>query len=213
MKYFGFLLVLTLFSCEKKKNANRESLNLPTAVVQKSVISAEDSDANSPWFGYYQNQNPDFTKDLFELKGKDSIVYRPGTVKILHEKGFNEVYEPFLIFNKSKTKYLDLDSYHWFPLPDGSAAFEADQQIVLVDTKARTAKQIAFFGPSFTIEDAYWKGDTVAVLLGNSYEKVPFMLKYNFEKKQIQNFQYPDTLVFTIPYSKIRLRNKGIKVD
>ncbi len=120
---------------------------------------------------------------------------------------------PLFFFNESKSKYVDFDSYQWFTGPDGYAGFEADQQVVLVDMKKKEARQIAFFGPSYWIEDAYWKGDSAVVLLGNSYEKVPFILKYNFEKNEVQNFQYPDTLKIETPYFTMRLRSKGIKAD
>ncbi|AZI31674.1 hypothetical protein [Kaistella carnis] len=108
---------------------------------------------------------------------------------------------------------MDFDSYQWELLPDGSAAFEADQALILVDLKNRKAQQIAFFGPSFWIEDAYWKGDSVAVVLGNTYEKVPFIMEYNFNKKIINNYKYPDTLKIGEFYSKYRLKRKGIQVD
>lgn len=96
-------------------------------------------------------------------------------------------------------------------MEDGTAGFEADQQVALVNVNSNEAKQIAFFGPSYWIEDAYWKGDSAVVLLGNSYDKVPFVMKYNFDKNTVQNYQYTDTLKFEKNYSNIRLDKKGIK--
>ena len=131
----------------------------------------------------------------------------------MNKKGFNEIYKPFLVFNQSKTQYLDFDSYNWFVDAHGNASFDADQQVVVVDLKNNTAKQIAFLGPSFWIEEAYWKGDSVAVLLGNSYDKVPFINVYNFKKNRMKYYEYPDTLRFKTTYSTIRLRNRGIKAE
>lgn len=211
MKGFIFLLLLLFFSCDQKVKTNPSNNINPQKV--ENTKKANDSLYSHSWFLYYQKDNPDFNPELFQLTQTSPITFGQTSIKILNKKGFNEIYKPFLVFNESKSKYLDFDSYNWFLAPDGTAGFEADQQVVLVDYKKKEAKQIAFFGPSFWIEDAYWKGDSVAVLLGNTYEKVPFMMKYNFEKNQVQNFQYPDTLKIEMPYSKTRLRSKGIKVE
>lgn len=213
MKYL-FILFFTLFlSCEQKI----ENDSAQTQIVEKAKPAVDSStsefDESQPWFAYYQKENSNFKAKSFQLKDSSAITYQESSIAILNQKGFNEIYKPFLVFNKSKDKYIDFYSYQWFLEPNGTAGFEADQQIVLVDYKNKSAKQIGFFGPSYWIEDAYWKGDSAVVLLGNTYEKVPFILKYNFEKNKVQNFQYPDTLKITVPYSKLRLRNHGIKVE
>ena len=213
MKGLLFLTLLLFFSCEKKVKTNPEKNVEKPKVENPTTPTAKDSIELLPWFKYYQKENANFKSASFKLKQTTPISYQNSSIIILNQKGFNEVYKPFLIFNKSKSKYLDFDSYQWFLAPDGSAGFEADQQVVLVDYKKKEARQIAFFGPSFWIEDAYWKGDSVSVLLGNTYEKVPFMMKYNFNKNEVQLFEYPDTLKIQIPYSKVRLRNHGIKVE
>lgn len=213
MKYL-FILFFTLFlACEQKKNTD----SAKTQTVEKTKPDVDSTshefDELQPWFAYYQKENPDFKPELFQLKDSSLFSYEESSIAILNQKGFNEVYKPFLIFNKSKDQYIDFDSYQWFVEPNGTAGFEADQQIVLVDYKNKTAQQIGFFGPSYWIEDAYWKGDSAVVLLGNTYEKVPFILKYNFESNTLKNYKYSDTIKFENSYSKIRLRNKGIKVD
>ena len=96
---------------------------------------------------------------------------------------------------------------------DGSASFEADQQIVLVDWKKKKAQHIAFFGPSFWIEEAFWKDDSEVFLLGNSYEKVPFIIEFNLAKNWKKYYKYSDTLKFETSYTNERLRSKGIKTD
>ena len=213
MKVYLFLLLFLLFSCEQKvkdetvQKVNKPSVETSTSVAEKNRLESQ------PWFQYYQAQNPELKIDFFSLEETSPISYEKTNVKILNQKGFNEIYKPFLIFNESKDKYLDLDSYHWFLGADGSASFEADQQVVLVDLKNKNAKQIAFFGPSFWIEDAYWKGDSIAVLLGNTYEKVPFFMEYNFENNTKKYYKYSDTLKFETSYSKVRLKNKGINTD
>lgn len=213
MKGFIITLLLLFFACDKKVKTISASNSKTSKVENPAESKVYEILYNHTWFQYYQKENPAFKFENFQLKEAYPIVYQKSSVTIMNEKDFNEIYTPFFIFNESKRKYVDFDSYQWFPASDGYAEFEADQQVVLVDMKKKEARQIAFFGPSYWIEDAYWKGDSAVVLLGNSYEKVPFILKYNFEKNIVQNFQYPDTLKIETTYSKMRLRSKGIKVD
>ena len=213
MKGFLLLILIILFSCEQKEKMDPVSNKQFQKVENTNDFEGNDMAYKHPWFDYYQRENPEFSPELFQLKQTSPISYQESSIFILNQQGFNEVYKPFLVFNESKGKYLDFDSYQWFVERDGSAGFEADQQVVLVDLKKKEANQIAFFGPSYWIEDAYWKGDSVAVLLGNSYDKIPFIMKFNFEKNKVQNFQYPDTLKIKTAYSKFRLRSKGIEVD
>lgn len=214
MKRPIILLWLLIFSCsDKKEKVNNSHLpEKPDPSVMERKPQPENKALDS-WVNYYKKTNPDFSADKFALSNTSAITYYPSNVKVMNEEGFNEIYKPFFVFNESKTHYLDFDSYQWNIAADGSASFEADQEVALVDYKNKTAQRIAFFGPSFTVEEAYWKGDSVAVLLGNSYEKVPCMMKYNFKKKTVENFQYPDTLKFDIPYSKVRLQKFGIKTE
>ena len=213
MKPILFLILLLLFSCEKKIKSSSPEKKPETAVADSSTITENDITAAHPWFSYFKEENPNFDADAFKLTQNSPINYQKSTITILNQKGFNEIYKPFFVFNESGTQYLDFDSYQWELLPDGSAGFEADQQVALVDYQNKKVRQIAFFGPSYWIEDAYWKGDSVAVLLGNSYEKVPFIMKYNFNKNEVKHFEYSDTLKIEIPYSEVRLRSKGIKVQ
>ena len=213
MKGSIFLLLILLFSCEEKvKTADSQKLNKPKTETS-STIEENHILESQLWFQYYRTKNPSFQAKLFHLEETSTINYQKATISILNEKSFNKIYHPFLIFNENKNKYLDFDSYNWFLETDGSASYEADQQVVLVDLKKKTAKQIAFFGPSSWIEDAYWKGDSIAVLMGNSYEKVPFIMEYNFSKNLKKEFNYSDTLKFETSYSKIRMERKGIRVE
>ena len=203
---------MTFLACTEKKENSVVIRPTVTKVTAKPVEKLIDSTFQN-WLTYYQIGNPDFAKEKFSLTETSPIIYNPSNVIVMNQKGFNEVYKPFFVFNQSKTAYLDFDSYHWILGKDGSASFEADQEIALVDLKTKTAKQIAFFGPSYRIEEAYWQGDSTAVLLGNTYEKVPFILSFNFVKNTKQHFQYPDTLKFEKPYSEVRLQKFGIRTQ
>lgn len=210
MKDYAFLLLTLLFSCDEKP---KSPANLTTSKSKSTQITKQNDSSLNKWLQYYQSENPDFQLDNFKLKETSKISFRETSVPILNKEGFNETYKPFLVFNKSKDHYLDFDSYNWFLEANGTAGFEADQQVVLVDLKQKKARQIAFFGPSFWVEEAYWKGDSVAVLLGNSYDKIPFKTEYNFLQNTVKYYQSADTLKFETPYFKMRLRKKGIKID
>ncbi len=208
-----FLLLLLLFSCDQKMKPKSEpKANLPKKANSQNFIPKNEVKLQ-PWFTYYKTIDTTFKFENFVLKETTPISYQKSTIFILNEMGFNETYKPFLIFNKTKEKYIDFDSYQWFLDNNGSANFEADQQVVLVNWKKKEAQQIAFFGPSYWIEDAFWKEDSVVVLLGNSYEKVPFIMEFNLLKNKKKYYQYSDTIKFENAYSKVRLRSKGIKVD
>ena len=213
MKGYILLLFLVFISCEKQEKSQNTETSATALKTEKSDKKAQDFLELTDWFKYYKEKNPAFSAEKFTIQQTSPLSYGETSVKILNEKGFNEIYAPFFIFNESKDHYLDIDSYHWIISPDGYAGFEADQQIVLVDIKKKEARQIAFYGPSFRIEDAVWKGDSVAVLLGNSYEKVPFKVEFNFPKNLVKNYQYSDTLKFEKPFSEIRLEKKGIKIN
>lgn len=208
------LLFVIIISCadKKEKDSPKSEPAAPETTEKPKTVKPQDS-ALVSWLSHYRKENPDFDEKNFILTSTSAISYNPSNVVVMNKKSFNEIYKPFFIFNDSKNKYLDFDSYHWFVSKDGNASFEADQQVALVDMKEKSAVQIAFFGPSYRIEEAFWKGDSTAVLLGNSYEKVPFMMKFNFPKNTVQHFQSRDTLKFDVPYSQIRLQKFGIKTN
>ena len=214
MKRLVFSLIILLFSCSDKQE--KEPTSAMPEKTKNHVTEKKSEPQNTvlnSWLSHYRKTNPDFEVEKFTVSGKSEITYYPSNMRVLNEKGFNEIYKPFLVFNESKTHYLDFDSYQWAIAADGRASFEADQEVALVDYQNKTAQRIAFFGPSYNVEDAYWEGDSVAVLLGNSYEKVPFIMKYNFKKKTVESLQYSDTLKFDVPYAKVRLKKFGIKTE
>lgn len=213
MKVYYLFLFTLLFSCDEKNKPLYSEETDAKKTETSAKIPEKDTTNLHPWFQYYRKENPNFKREIFKPQESTPITYRESFAPILHQKGFNPIYKPFLVFNQDRDQYLDFDSYQWELLPDGSAAFEADQALILVDLKNKKAQQIAFFGPSFWIEDAYWKGDSVAVILGNTYEKVPFIMEYNFNKKIVNNYKFPDSLKIGEFYSKYRLRRKGIQVD
>lgn len=209
MKYFTLLaLGILLSSCNKKNEQVSSTAIVPT---KTDTLKNTESETLQRWISFYKTTNPDFSVDKFSLSGTSEIAFTKGYVPGNFETQFNQIYEPFLVYNESKTQYLDFDSYHWQLDGRGTPIFEADQQVNLVNIPEKKVQQIGFFGPSFRIEEGYWEGDSVAVVLGNTYEKVPFFIKYNLIKNTKENYQYPDTLRFEKSYFYHRLMEKGFR--
>jgi len=210
MKYVFLLIFLFVIGCtESSKTAS----HTPPRSLKKTSVRNTVVDPVSPWFQFYLNENPSFDNSKFYLKNISVLPSAPTSISILSDKKFDEIYKPFLVFNSDSSRYLDFDSYHWFADEDRVAGFEADQQLVLVDLKKDRARQLMFTGPSFLIEDVYWKGDSAAVVLGNSSDRIPFASVFNFNKNQQRNYGYPDTLRYKKSYYEKRLNDKGIKTD
>jgi len=211
MKLSIIFLLFLILSCDKKQeNTSVKEIN-QEIIVKNEKLSADDIDLSNPWFQFYQKENPNFKQELFELHQTSPITYHKSSILPLNEKGFDKVYYPFLIFDESKNLYIDFDSSNWICDDAEHVYFEVDQQVVLVDLKKKKSNQIGFFGSSSWIEDGYWKGDSVAVLLGNGYDKKPFILKYNFKKNMLKNYKYLDTINSKTSYSIFRMKSKGLK--
>ena len=184
MKNYTFLILILFFSCEQKvKTGSNVNAAKSNTTIPLKIPKEEDSILTA-WSQYYQKENPNFKPELFLLKETSPISYRESSVDILHQKGFNEIYKPFLVFNKSRDHYIDFDSYNWFIDPNGNAGYEADQQVVVVDLKKKSAKQIAFFGPSFWVKMRIGK-----VILWQYYWGIPTRkshLKWSLILKQIK---------------------------
>lgn len=210
--FFVFTLML---SCSDKKE-NKDSAVI---VSEKEKVAATEKPAAVPeiptdWLQYYTERDSEFTPDRFRfLEERPFDLSLEGHVPGKYEEDFNPIYKPFLVFNPSKTLYLDFDSYHWSLAPDGNAGFEADQELNLIDLNNKSVSRVAFYGPSFWIEDAYWKNDSVFVTLENSYDRVLFMNEYDLKTMKKKSYQYPDTLKFSSDFAKLRLKKNGIKVE
>lgn len=212
MKFYLILICIFFNSCQKKiENTAKNTDNLIQSKNEQFFFE-DSSFQNQPWFRFYSKENSNLKQKLFKLQGIDSISYRESSIITTFNKQFNQVYKPFLVYNETKNKYIDFDSSNWISEDSVHVYFDVDQQIVLVDIEKHQSKQIAFFGSSSWIEDAYWKGDSVAILIGNGYDKKPFLLKYNFEKEVIENYKSLDTINSSDSYSIFRLKSKGLKM-
>ena len=207
--YILISVVLFFAACGEKKDHIDPALKTsdPATSSNNTVRVNENLEK---WLRFYRAGNPDFSFDRFALTDSATINYNASNVPANFEMNFNKVYEPFLVYSPDRKKYIDFNSYHWIPDENGNPGFEADQQVTLVHLPSKNVRQLAFFGPSFTIEEAFWEGDSIAVLLGNTYEKVPFYIRNNLNRNMKYTYRYPDTLTFEKSYIEERLKLKGI---
>jgi len=165
------------------------------------------------WLNFYQQENPDLKLENFEFLESKKLETMKGTVSGIFDPEFDSVYLSFLIYNPSKTMYLDLDSYHWTLDKDGNALFEAGQEIDLVNLKDKTVTRVAFFGPPYWAEDAFWVTDSAFVLLQNSDRNEAGFQLFNLKENSVSTYSYSEPLKIRDEfYNDFRLKNKGIKV-
>ncbi|WP_300673180.1 hypothetical protein [Soonwooa sp.] len=212
MKTISVFILLAVISCNKRmqqpivdhsKNGKSET----RASQEKSVDSVYKN-----WIAYYVNHDKHFRPDAIKNLGEsDFDADREGGTVPVYEADFDKIYTPFLIYNPSRTRYLDFEN--WVLDDDGNAGFDVDQELNLVDLKTKKVKKIAFYGSYYWVEDAYWKNDDVFVTLENNYDHVLNKSEYNLKTHKMTNYQFVDTLNFVSEYTQERLKRHGIKTE
>ncbi|MBA5628745.1 hypothetical protein [Moheibacter lacus] len=219
----SLLFSAVLFSCSDKKD---ESVSEEILTETDSLDYAEEPETENSaladlqsnatfknWRKHYQSTDPSFSMNNFNLEQTQKLEMQPGSVKGNFEAEFDKTYEPFLIYNPSRTFYLDIDSYNWSKDEEGNALFEADQAVNMVDVKKKTVQQVAFFGPSYWVEDAFWVSDSIFILLQNNDENVPEISTYNLKDNSVFLFQNDAPIQKSdSSYTKMRLAKKGVKM-
>lgn len=212
------LFGLIIISCSDKKDESVENERLvdvdSTEVTDISEpISFETNPTMKGWLDFYKKENPEMGLANFELQKTGKLETMEGTVSTIYEPDFDSVYLPFLVFNPSKTMYIDLDSYNWVPDENGNAMFEADQEVNLVNLKDKTVTRVGFYGPSYWAEDAFWMNDSVFVLLENDDQNQTGFRLINLQEKTISSYLNNQPLkVNEIFYNDLRLKKKGVEV-
>lgn len=207
MKLFSLIILLTVLACSEKEV--QKTSNIPQTEVSQTTKTTSVAEANKfeSWVEFYKNDNPEFSLEGFKPIENQPFNLHPTSTPASFDGNFNKYYKRFLIYSPDKSKYIDIDSYNWAVAADGNISFEADQEIVLVDLNSKTKNRIAYFGPSYRIEDGYWKNNNEAVLLGNSNVNSPFYIELDFTKNKSQYFQYQDTLKSKSKFREFRLEN------
>ena len=121
------------------------------------------------------------------------------------DKNFNPVYKNYLVYNPDSTKYIDFDSYKWDYNKKKGLQIGADQEIALVNIPEKKVERILFYGPSFWVENAYFKNDSVIVLLENSRDGNPGYQEINLNTDSSQYYLYPKGVKNPTEYLKNRI--------
>lgn len=214
-KIYLVLVLLFLVSCKNEKTEHDKNIQDSVQNHSKEIkndafeFSAEENKTLKKWKNYYRKIDSDFNLDKFEFQNSSELEFMKGNVLPNYDKNFDAVYEPFLIFSPSGNYYLDLDSYHWqLDKTKNQPMFNPDQEINLVSLKDSLVQRIAFYGPSFTVEDAYWKTDQKIIFLEGTYENSPNISLIDLEEKRIYSYSYPDTLPGKSTYKEVRIQEK-----
>lgn len=197
-----FFSATLLFSCENEPGTTSERVTEP-AVPQLNVEESNLKD----WLDFYRRKGTDIDLKDFGPEDTTQVERLQGTVKGSFDPEFDSVYVPFLIYSPDKTKYVDIDSYQWSVGDDGEPAFDVDQEIDLVDLKAKTVRRIAFRGPAYAVENVSWKNNSVFYLLERSDDGQLFISEVDLKTGKMIIYRYKHTLssISRPSYSKDRL--------
>lgn len=220
-----FLLFNLLFftiSCGDKKEESVSDIEIPQKIEEPIVeeaseenlfVNFESQPNMKTWMDFYKSNDSDLSLNNFNLEESQKLKLMEGNVKGNFDPNFDKTYEPFLIYNPSKTMYLDIDSYNWEVDKEGTTLFNSDSEINLVNLNDKSVSRIAYYGPSYWVDDAFWLSDSIFALLENNYDNQPSIQIYNLKKNIVSPYVYSDTLsnMQQRSYLKKRLQSKGIK--
>lgn len=212
--FFAVLILVFLVSCMDKQKNDKEPISETTDLpLEKKEASNFDFDQNEilkDWLGYYKSQNSEFSLNNFTLVKKDTLTFMKGNVFGSFEEGFDSIYLDFVVYNSDKTQYIDFDSYQWSLDENSNVVFSPDQEINIVNIKDKTVTRIGFYGPSFWVENAFWKDGSTVVLLENNDENRPTIKEIDLKKKTEKMYKYNTALDFASKYPERRYREKGL---
>ncbi len=218
MKLIRIFLILTILaSCNQQKEKKEKDLTSKTKELFTDSLNLNiDKSSNEilkDWFDYYKSIELTFSLDNFSLERTDTLDFIQGNIFGNFDENFDKIYSDFIVFSPNKKQYIDFDSYQWTLDENKILMFSPDQEINLVDIDTQTVERIGFNGPSYWVENAFWKNDSTVVLLENSDEKYLTISKIYLNSKQIKVFKYQDSLTIQSEYSKLRFKKKGLKYE
>jgi len=213
------LIALLLLSCGSKGSddhpidptGNGNDTEESASHFRLSSLKDNSNDHWKKWFGYYSDLNPNFALEDFSYQGKDSIEEMEGTIRAVYKSSFDDRLSKLLIYNPSRTKYIDFDSYDINFEEDSTFSLAGEQEIDLVDLKKKSIKRIGFRGNSQWVEDAFWLNDSFIVLLENNDENKPWITFIDLETGTQKHFEYRYAFPERSGYSVMRWAEAGLK--
>ena len=203
-------MIFLLFSCNKKEEETKTVQKTEKEFIEDSFSDIKNETLEN-WIAYYKtNVDSTFTIEKFKLTNKSEFSKSQGNIFGIFDKEFNEIYTDFLIYSPNKQNYVDIDSYQWYLDEENKTEvlFEIDQEINLVNIPTKKIERIGFRGSQGWIEDAYWKNDSIIVLLETTVDKIPIITEMNLHSNESLTFTYQDTLKEVSDFSKKRIVGK-----
>jgi hypothetical protein len=191
--------VLYLSACNNNNKPEIPEDDEPEEIIEKNetTILNKAKEDFSELFTFYHSKDSSFTADRFSEPSLDTLP--PLAPHPLEEESIKPYY-PYLIYNADSSKAIDLYSYN-IMLSDrnGKITGEAggpDTEIGLVDLRNKTRQRLLFVGPSSTIHDASWIGDSsVAIAGGEILEDgkfKPAVWVISLNRNTMQYLDYPE---------------------
>jgi len=210
------LLLLILFSsCSKDevKSSSRIAIKTVSFTIKPKikVPSIESSAVLTDWMEYYQSFDPTISLDSFSLEGMRYGNFIPGNIFGNFDERYDDIYDSFIIYSPNGNKYIDFDSYQWHIDEDENIINSIDQEVNLVDIENETVTRIDFNGPTVWVENAYWKNDSIVVLLENSFENILRINEVNIISEEVYVFRNYISIFIESEYWRLRLKKKGLK--
>lgn len=202
------LLSLSIWSCDTKNETTIDEVEIP---VEDSATTIEKPrrtytlEKQNQWIDYYKKHINGFNLDNFKQDESFKIIRAESNITPIWSDKFLPVYKQFLAFNADSTQYVDIDSYKWGFDDKGELTIGPDQEIVLVNVPEKKIERLLFYGPSFWVEDAYFKNDSIVVLLENSSENKPAYQEINLNQNKSDYYIYDKDLEFKSDYFKDRI--------
>lgn len=215
-----FLSLILFFSCEKKdKKINETSIDSTSLEIPPPPNTYNEfpspQERLEKWVDYYKSKEADFKLENFQKVDTFKVFNQPATAIPSFSSKFDQRYQAFLTYNADSSKYVDIDSYLLRFSDNGKVDYNTDQEIVLVDLNQKKAHRILFYGPSFWVEDAFFKNDSTLMLLENNNDRVPGYQEINLNTMISTAYTYRDTLGFDSKYYSDRVHqilNKNQKI-
>lgn len=206
--FFSFFLLIFV-SCNLKKEESIDETSIENEVQnnENKAVNPEVFKPLDDWKTYYHNRINDFDMANFKKQESFNLTAQKSEIVPIWSPDFNPFYKNFIRFNIDSTKYVDFMSYKLQFDEKNNLMISPDQEVVVVDLPNKKVERILFYGPSYWIEDAYFKNDSTLVLLENSNEQKPAYQEINLNTLKSDYYTYNKKVDFNSDYLKENLDN------
>ncbi len=158
----------------------------------------------APLFSFFQSADPSFAPQNFPDFSAAGVMDTLAAAPI--EKKMLAPFIPYLIYNNDSSLAIDPYSNNYLLKTSGSATKlvngSPDTEVALVNFKTNRRQRVLYFGPSYMLIDAKWKGDSTVLfafteLIGT--DKIsPEIWEVDVKTMTKKVSRYPDTLTINI---------------